>query len=594
VSITTPPDHRPPDPTPDDRPFAGVPEVDPVVDPVVDPEAHGFGLDEEVLSRTRHGLGQAAGYPSQRRRRRLGPQPSLLEAAALGVALVVGVVQRWNVLTGPLGYIDLDEATAGIAARSFFAEPSVFFPGQPYGGTPESVLVALVHQGFGSGTLQLKVVPIVLHLVACCLVWGAARRVVPSRAGQLAAPVLLWLGPAAGVWQSTKERGFYGAAIVAAALIVWLVARLDHHVTRSGGVTDDRAALTRRELVGLGLAMGVGWWISPLLLLVALPAVGWLLFRDPSRLDYWPRVLAGAVIGALPWIGWNVLHAFRSMRQPASLGTDAFTRFGDGVAKVAVLVGLETPWDPDRTLVPMARFVAVAILLVALVVAISRHPSTGASLPAVLVVGYLLLYPLANNTGTVGADPRYLYPMLPALALLIAGLVPSPRWLPSSVVVLVVAGLAAASTSWGMVGLDEVRTLDVRFLEAPGTSRVIDLLEDRDVRFAVTDLAGTQITYETGGRVKASSFAVPRFDDLECLMLVEQPSTYVLDNNLANNVANLEWYLATNEIPYTKQQIGTWTVVFAEEWVPPWEAGLGMLLGVVREPDCPAPGVAPG
>ena len=594
MSITTPPDHRPPDPTPDDRPFAGVPEVDPVVDPVVDPEAHGFGLDEEVLSRTRHGLGQAAGYPSQRRRRRLGPQPSLVEAAALGVAFVVGAVQRWNVLTGPLGYIDLDEATAGIAARSFFAEPSVFFPGQPYGGTPESVLVALVHQGFGSGTLQLKVVPIVLHLVACCLVWGAARRVVPSRAGQLAAPVLLWLGPAAGVWQSTKERGFYGAAIVAAALIVWLVARLDHHVTRSGGVTDDRAALTRRELVGLGLAMGVGWWISPLLLLVALPAVGWLLFRDPSRLDHWPRVLAGAVIGALPWIGWNVLHAFRSMRQPASLGTDAFTRFGDGVAKVAVLVGLETPWDPDRTLVPMARFVAVAILLVALVVAISRHPSTGASLPAVLVVGYLLLYPLANNTGTVGADPRYLYPMLPALALLIAGLVPSPRWLPSSVVVLVVAGLAAASTSWGMVGLDEVRTLDVRFLEAPGTSRVIDLLEEQEVEFAVTDLAGTQITYETGGRVKASSFAVPRFDDLECLMLVEQPSTYVLDNNLANNVANLEWYLATNEIPYTKQQIGTWTVVFAEEWVPPWEAGLGMLLGVVREPDCPAPGVAPG
>ena len=590
MSITTPPDRRPTDPTPDDLPFAGIPEAD----PVVEPEAHPIGHDDEVLSRTRHGLGQAAGYPSQRRRRRLGPQPSLVEAAALGVAFVVGAVQRWNVLTGPLGYIDLDEATAGIAARSFFAEPSVFFPGQPYGGTPESVLVALVHQGFGSGTLQLKVVPIVLHLVACCLVWGAARRVVPSRAGQLAAPVLLWLGPAAGVWQSTKERGFYGAAIVAAALIVLLVARLDHHVTRSGGVTDDRAALTRRELVGLGLAMGVGWWISPLLLLVALPAVGWLLFRDPSRLDHWPRVLAGAVIGALPWIGWNVLHAFRSMRQPASLGTDAFTRFGDGVAKVAVLVGLETPWDPDRTLVPMARFVAVAILLVALVVAISRHPSTGASLPAVLVVGYLLLYPLANNTGTVGADPRYLYPMLPALALLIAGLVPSPRWLPSSVVVLVVAGLAAASTSWGMVGLDEVRTLDVRFLEAPGTSRVIDLLEDRDVRFAVTDLAGTQITYETGGRVKASSFAVPRFDDLECLMLVEQPSTYVLDNNLANNVANLEWYLATNEIPYTKQQIGTWTVVFAEEWVPPWEAGLGMLLGVVREPDCPVPGAAPG
>lgn len=592
MSITTPPDSREPDPgfgsdpgmvsvpRPDPLAVPGSPEPDPVAGPV-SPD------DAAVLTRSRHGLGQAAGYPSQRRRRRVGPQPTVLEAAVLGVAFVIGVVQRWNLLTGPLGYIDLDEATAGIAARNFFSEPSVFFPGQPYGGTPESVLVALVHQGFGSGTLQLKVVPIVLHLIACGLVWGAARRVVPSRAGQLAAPVLLWLGPAAGVWQSTKERGFYGAAIVAAALIVWLVARIDHHVTRSEGLTGPRAALGRRELAGLGLAMGVGWWISPLLLLVALPAVAWLLFRDPTRLDHWPRVLIGAVVGALPWIGWNVLHAFRSMRQPASLGTDAFTRFGDGVAKMAVLLGVETPWDPDRTLVPMARVVAVLLLLVAVVVAVSRHPATGASLPAVAVGGYLLLYPLANNTGTVGADPRYLYPLLPALALLLANLVATPRWPPASAaVVLVVAGLAAASSSWGITGLQEVRGLDVRFLEAPGTSDVIDLLESEGVTFAVTDLAGTQITYETGGRVRASSFAVPRFDDLECLMEVEQPSTYVLDNNLANNVANLEWYLATNGVAYTKQQIGTWTVVFAEEWVPPWEAGLGMLLGVVREPDC--------
>ena len=543
-----------------------------------------------MLTRSRHGLGQAVGYPAHRRSRRLGPPPTLVESAALGGALVIGVVQRWNLLTGPLGYIDLDEATAGIAARNFFAEPSVFFPGQPYGGTPEALLSAVVHQGFGSGTLQLKVVPIVLHLVACCLVWGAARRVVPSRAGQLAAPVLLWLGPAAGVWQSTKERGFYGAALVAAAVIVWLVARLDHHVTRSEGVSDDRAALTRRELVALGVALGVGWWISPLLLLVGLPAVAWLLFRDPTRLDHWPRVAVGTVIGAAPWIGWNALHAFASLRQPASLGTDAFGRFGDGVAKLAVLLGVETPWDPDRTLVPMARVVAVVVVLAAVVVAVSRHPATGASLPAVVVVGYLLLYPLANNTGTVGADPRYLYPMLPALALLLAGLVPSPRWVPAPVVVLVVAGLAAASTSWGVVGLNEVRTLEVRFLEAPGTREVIDLLEERGVEVAITDIAGTQITYATGGRVRASSFAVPRFDDLECVMLVETPSTYVLDNKLANNVANLEWYLATNQIAYTKQQIGTWTVVFVDEWVPPWRAGLRMLLGVVREPSSVACG----
>ena len=39
MSITTPPDRRPTDPTPDDLPFAGIPEAD----PVVEPEAHPIG-----------------------------------------------------------------------------------------------------------------------------------------------------------------------------------------------------------------------------------------------------------------------------------------------------------------------------------------------------------------------------------------------------------------------------------------------------------------------------------------------------------------------------------------------------------------------
>ena len=550
----------------------------------VEPDGHGavlwrdavdaaLGPDQAVLAHARREYGRSPGYPTTRRSRQIGPQPRLFEAVVLLGALAVGLAQRWDLLQGPLGYIDLDEATAGIAARDFFANPSVFFPSQPYGGTPETFLVGAVHSLFGSGQVQLKVVPLLLHLAACGFVWGAARRVVPNRAGQVAAPILLWLGPAAGVWESTKERGFYGAAIFAAAAIVWLVARIDHRPTRP-------------DLIALGIMVGVGWWVSPLLLLVAFPAVAWLLAREPTRLDHWKIVLPAAILGALPWIAWNLLHSFGSLRQPPSLGTDLFTRFGDGVGKLAVLVGLETPWEPDRTLLPMARFAAVALVLVALVVCFARHPSSGASLTGVLVVGYLLMYPLANNVGSVGADPRYLYPMAPALALLLAQLVPSGRWFPAAVAGAVVAALVASSTSWGIEGLEEARGVDVRFLEAPGTTEVIDLLEERGVAFATTDLAGTQITYSTGGRVKASSFAVPRFQDLECLMLVEQPSTYVLDNNLAHNVRNLEWYLATNQIAYERQVIGAWTVVFVEEWVPPWKAGLGMLLGVVQAPEC--------
>lgn len=523
-----------------------------------------------------------------------------LELAVLAVAFVVGLVVRWNLVQGPLGYVDLDEATAGIAGRRFFSSPAVFFPAQPYGGTPESALVGLVHLVVGSGPVPLKLTAAVLHLVACVLVWDAARRIVPSRAGQLAAPILLWLGPAAGVWESTKERGFYGAAIVVAAALLAVAARLDRRVTPRG-------------LVGYGLLVGVGWWVSPLLLFVAVPATVWLLVRDPVRLDHWPKVLAAGAVGALPWLVWNLVHGFRSLRQPPSLGTDLIQRFGDGLAKLAVLTGLETPWDPDRTLVPGARAAAIVLVAVAVGVCLLRHPETGSSLAGAVVVGYLLLYPLANNTGTVGADPRYLYPLLPALALATACLLPSGRpprdraeaapvggeWRdalerpalsrPASPVVAALAAVAVgaavwATTGWGLTGMEAARGNDSRFLEAPGTSEVIDLLEQRGVTFAVTDLAGAQITYATDGRIQASSFMVPRFPELERLMANPQPSTYVLDETLGGNASRLEWWLAVNHVGYERVRIGVWTVIFVDEWVPPWRAELFTLQGPVGPP----------
>lgn len=524
-----------------------------------------------------------------------------VEIAVLAIALVVGLVVRWHLVQGPLGYIDLDEATAGIAGRRFFSHPAVFFPAQPYGGTPESLLVGLVHLVSGSGTIQLKLPAVALHLAACVLVWDAARRVVPSRAGRLAAPILLWLGPAAGVWESTKERGFYGAAILAAAALLAMAARIDRRPSTNG-------------MIGFGLLVGLSWWISPLLLLVIVPVTAWLLARDPVRLDHWPRVAVAAVAGASPWLIWNVLHGFKSLRQPPSLGTDLIDRFGDGMAKLAVLTGLETPWDPSRTLVPGARVLAIGIVAVAVVLALLRHPETGSSLAGVVVLGYLALYPLANNTGTVGPDPRYLYPLSPALALALACLIPTgrppraraetvpvggelnpglegggERREPSAYVAAVVVGTVAvatwALTAWGITGMVAARGVDPRFLEARGTTEVIDVLEERGVEFAITDLAGAQITYATNGRIKASSFMVPRFGDLERGMLVERPSTYVLDDSLGGNASRLELWLALNGVEYHRERYGEWTVIFAEEYVPPWRAGLFTLQGPVQPPN---------
>ena len=185
----------------------------------------------------------------------------------LVVALLAGVLLRLWVLRSPLGVADLDEATVGLQARDFLeGHLEAFFPAQSYGGTAETALVAGSFGAFGSGWFALKVVPVALHLSGCLVLWRVARQVATTRAGQLVAPIVLWIGSAHGVWQSTKERGFYGAALLLAAVVLLLVVRLDGRPCR-------------RDSVLLGLVLGLGIWTTPLLVAAMGPPVIWLLLR---------------------------------------------------------------------------------------------------------------------------------------------------------------------------------------------------------------------------------------------------------------------------------------------------------------------------
>ncbi len=510
--------------------------------------------------------------PTTTSRPRRPARPTLAEGVVLLAALAAGSVLRAMVLRGRLGYVDLDEAAVGLQARHFAAHPQVFFPGQPYGGTLETAIVALVRAVGGDGALALKATPMALHLAACVVVWRVALRVAPGRLGALAAPVLLWCGPAAGTWESTKARGFYGAALVISALVLLVAVRLDEHTTLG-------------DLVALGLLAGIGWWTTPLVLLTVVPAVLWLLARRPERWRFGGVVGAAAVLGAAPWIAWNARNGWASLRQPADFGSDIGHRFSDGLVKVAVLLGLETPWDPDRTLVPAARVVGVALLVGVLAAATWRTRRTAPGFLAAVTAGYLVCYPLSNSAGSVGADPRYLYLLLPALSLAIASALPDP---PERLVPVALAGVvlvASLGSWWGVRGLEAVADADPSFLDAPGLDRVASLLEERDVRRVVTDVAGAQLTDATDERIRASSFVAPRFPELERVALVREPTTYVLRRDLFGNEARLERYLRARGIGYQRRDLGVWTVVFVDAWVPPWTAGMVSLGVPVGRPD---------
>jgi len=508
-------------------------------------------------------------------------------------ALVVlaGLGLRAYVWSTALGEPDLDEATVGVQAEAFLdGDVAVFFPNQAYGGTLETGLVAVAFAVLGTSTFVLKLVPVALAVAATALTWRAARRVVPSRLGQWCVPALMWCWPASAVLFSTKERGFYGVALVLAAAIVLLVLRLD-------------AEPTARDIVLVGLCLGLGWWTTPLSLLVAVPALAWLIARHPALVRATRPVALAALAAGLPWILHNVTHGFSSLEAPSGFGTSWADRTGDFLDKLPIVAGLETPWDPDRRLLPWSLALQ-AVVVVVVVVATLRTRRRAPGLLATILVGYGVLYGLNGLVAGVGGDPRYLYPLLPVLALSVGSLIPDP--VPAASDHLVGAGIVVADedrdlrmllavtaaavglTVWGLVGTRAVASAPDpdSFLSSDGIEGVTDLLEDRGVGTAITDVSGMQITFLSDRRVEASSFVVPRVPAVERGARADPTSTYVLDADLYGNADRLDAWLTARGVAAERHRIGRWRVFLLDQRVLPEDAGLLEAFGPV--PPLPA------
>ena len=229
-----------------------------------------------------------------------------LALVALGGATAGIGFRIWAVLS-PQGALDADEAVVGLLSRGILhGTLPVFFPGQGYGGTQEAFLAAPLVGAFGLHALAIRIVVILLWAASAVLVWRIGVRVLDEQRAVLAA-VLFWIWPAYFDWKSTRAHGFYGSELFLALAALLLVLRLAERVTR-------------RDLVLLGLALGCGLWSSPQIAIVALPALGWLLWIRREVVRGLPYVLPAGVIGGLPWLLGNVRHDWYSLHPGANEG----------------------------------------------------------------------------------------------------------------------------------------------------------------------------------------------------------------------------------------------------------------------------------
>lgn len=329
--------------------------------------------------------------------------------AVVWLAIAAGVALRIWILTGPLGTVDSDEAVGGLMARHVLdGEFPTFYWGQPYGGSQEAFVTALAFAIAGSSILTLKLVPIGFAVAAAWVTWRIGLRTVGEPAARIAA-ALFWMWPAFGVFRSTKNYTFYSFGMLATLLVVLLVLRLEER-------------LRGDDLLWLGLAAGSGWWATAQVVFVIVPAVLWLVIRRRDVLRKVHVIAAGFLLGAGPWIVYNLTHQWAALNlQFADLPNNGYLDHIAGYFRAALpaSLGLRVPASQQWVLIGSAAGWALyLVMLGAFTYLIWRRPRRLEPLIAIWA-GYPLLFAISPLSWYVD-NPRYLFFLLPMSALLLA------------------------------------------------------------------------------------------------------------------------------------------------------------------------------
>lgn len=347
---------------------------------------------------------------------------SLSLTGALALALIgVGTgLHLWCVFHLP---INSDEAVSGLMARAFaHGHFLTFYPGEPYGGSAEEVVMAAFGAVFGYSGVTVQLTVAALFAVSAVLTWRIARYLVADAGLAALGGAIAWTGSLVVTMNETFAYGFRAMTMVCGLVLVLVATRT--YAGRFGPA--DAAAL--------GLAAGVGWWSSPEIDYFALPAACLLAagaWRHRSRHSApgWAGeaavALVTAVVGALPWIWTNAHDGWKSL---TTANVTAVAHPPDYAGRFRLYFRFYLPMMFDLRHIRtgawigghafgVAAYLVVLVVLAACVVACvaARGPSRAL---AVGVVGFpfLLALPQASTDWPSGRYGIYDWPLL-ALAL---------------------------------------------------------------------------------------------------------------------------------------------------------------------------------
>jgi 4-amino-4-deoxy-L-arabinose transferase-like glycosyltransferase len=356
--------------------------------------------------------------------------------AASRIALLVlvgaaGLVLRVWVDHSAIGTPDSDEAVMGLMVRhALHGHLTTFYWGQPYGGSQEVLLTVPLFAVFGSSYTALRVVPIALSALAAVLVWRLGRRTVGEPAAALAG-ALMWVWFPESLVHLSHQYGFYASSVVYSALVLLLVLRVVEHPDRVRVAT-------------LGLVLGLAFWESVQIVPVAVPALLWAAWKEPRALRHAWIGTCCAVVGALPWLVWNVRHDWASLMARATAHEYVHSLRLFASPLLPMTLGLRAPLTgelvvPSKILVTLVY----AILLVLVVAGALRYRRVATSLFFATFIAFPFVWAVSRRVTFLSATPRFLIVLTPVIALLAAHL--GRRAVPA--VAIAAAALAVSAIS---------------------------------------------------------------------------------------------------------------------------------------------------
>jgi hypothetical protein len=383
------------------------------------------------------------------------------------------------------------------------------------------------------GTSALWVLPFLESLLVAMLVFRIARRFLASDRAALAA-ALTWSAPALWVWFSMRPMLFYQPALIAGLAIIDLA----------------HPARTSHRWMLIGLVAGVGWWTSPQVLFIALPACAALISIRPSRQE-WTRLIAGGVIGAAPWLLVNLTTRRGSFRAGPPATGSIFERLQRQVEiGWPMSFGLRTPFHESWIIAggPLLGLAVGGALAASIVVTVRRFGWNAAIvLTPVVFVPLQMLAP----TGSYVGSGRYYVFVIPAIAVAIVAAL-------DRVSPFILVTIASVMVALSVAGTEEIRNWR---MEPTGVESVAHRLADEGHRAVIADYWSAYLLawYEP------DLVVMPTYTDRQPLWSAEVMGATTVANVVwtgdPNDAARLGDLLAADPPPSAVEQWGDWTIV---------------------------------